>query len=191
MATVPASIHKLFMPYDWWFPSGFIRLDNFEVSSTGYYAYSPIEKKYAGAINEMCSTMEDDSTAILSYPVPFANLVCNHPYALKENLFFYDVTESKVIYETLDILVKGNESPEYVVFFYNNLSLSYNEKVFGPYPAHRALESYLLSQNTASNQSRYTLLRAIDYSTIGDVWQWTNGKILIYKRKNYVAKISD
>jgi len=163
LITIPMSIYKILYPYYWFLPSGKIRLRNVEISSSGYYAYLPIDKKFGNAIREICSTIVDEQAAVISYPVPFANLACNRKYVLRENIFWYDVADQRKIQELLDWLKKSHNSPVYVVFFYDPYNLFIHEKMFGSKPAHRELESYLLSQEALGNNAQYILKDSIRY----------------------------
>ncbi len=166
LISIPFSIKKTLHPYKWLLPSGQMRPNNFEFSSSGYYAHLPINKRYGQVVDDICSTLSDHKAAVISYPVPFANLACAKKYPLNENIFWYDVADSQKIYTLLNWLRDNSKRPVYVVFFYNPKLLKVHESVFGLKPAHRELESYLLSQEALGNNAQYILKDSIRYQGV-------------------------
>jgi hypothetical protein len=166
LISIPFSIKKTLKPYNWLLPSGQMRPNNFEFSSSGYYAYLPINKRYGKVVDDICSALSDHKAAVISYPVPFANLACAKKYPLTENIFWYDVADSQKIYTLLNWLRDNSKRPVYVVFFYNHNLLTIHEKMFGLKPAHRELESYLLAQEALGNNAQYILKHSIRYQRV-------------------------
>ena len=164
--SIPLSINKTFRPYQWFLSQGKTKFEQLEFSSSGYYAHLPINKRYGQVVDDICSTLSDHKAAVISYPVPFANLACAKKYPLNENIFWYDVADSQKIYTLLNWLRDNSKRPVYVVFFYNPKLLKDHESVFGLKPAHRELESYLLSQEALGNNAQYILKDSIRYQDI-------------------------
>jgi hypothetical protein len=157
---------KIQRPYTWFYSQKKLKVENLVVPTSGYYKYQPIDREYSRVISEICSTITDRKAAVISYPLPIANLACEHPFPLKSNLFWYDVSSQKTVQELLQWIDRDRVEPVYIVYLRAPGLLELHKELFGEKPFHKKLENYLQAQNGNPKRSRYRLIKKIPFNRV-------------------------